>query len=136
MDKRGSIVVKPSFDDAYPFSEGYAPVQIGDRWGYIDKRGEMAIPRKYRIAHMFNEGVASVTPEDTGKWGYIDHTGAFAIQPIFDGAMPFCAGVAPVATFHRISPDPKDITHQVKYRGRRGFIDHSGKYIWRDLADH
>ena len=30
-------VIKPQFDDAWSFSEGLAPVKIGDKYGYISK---------------------------------------------------------------------------------------------------
>jgi hypothetical protein len=135
MNKTEAIVVPPTYDDAYPFSEGLAPVRIGESWGYINKAGKMAIPAKYRAAHMFSEGVASVYLADTGKAGYIDHTGAFQIVPTFDQVTPFCAGLASVATYRIIGPDPNSLTRTRTYEGRRGLIDHSGKYIWRDPRD-
>jgi hypothetical protein len=92
MDSTGSIILKPSYDDAYPFSEGLAPVSSGGKWGYIDKSGNLVVPLQYRIAHMSIEGVASVLLSDSGKWGYIDKTGGFVLPPIYDAAMPFCAG--------------------------------------------
>ncbi len=135
IDKTGSVVVKPAYDDAYPFSEGLAPVRVGDTWGYIDRKGKMVIPPRFRIGHSFHEGVASVQLDDTGKMGYIDLIGAFAIPPTFDVAMPFCAGLAHVETFYTIGYVEGMPCRQERYKGRQGFIDHSGNYIWRDPMD-
>ena len=134
MDTTGSIIVKPSYDDAYPFSEGLAPVTSGGKWGYIDKSGKLIVPLQYRIAHMFVEGTASVLLSDSGKWGYIDKTGGFALPPIYDAAMPFCAGVAQVESFHLIEGD-SSICRAQRYQGKHGIVDHSGKYIWQDSKD-
>jgi len=134
MDSTGSIIVKPSYDDAYPFSEGLASVTSGGKWGYIDKSGNLVVPLQYRIAHMFIEGVASVLLSDSGKWGYIDKTGGFVLPPIYDAAMPFCAGVAQVESFRLIGVD-SSICRAQRYEGKHGVIDHSGKYIWRDSND-
>jgi hypothetical protein len=132
MDTSGSIIVKPFYDDAFPFSEGLASVMIRDRWGYIDKTGKVVVPLQYRVAHMFIEGVASVL-NDSGKWGYIDKTGVFAIQPLYNAAMPFCAGVAQVETSHLIGSSRRSRT--ARYKGKHGFIEHSGEYVWRDSKD-
>jgi WG repeat protein len=39
IDTKGRIISENRFDDAKPFSEGMAPVRIGELWGYIDKLG-------------------------------------------------------------------------------------------------
>jgi hypothetical protein len=132
IDKTGSVVVKPAYDDAFYFSEGLAPVRIGSAWGYIDKSGRMVLPPKYQTGYVFNEGVAPALLSGGSKVGYIDHTGAFAIPQIFDDAMPFCAGLAHVEIFHGIGFVPNVFCHQDRLQGRKGLIDHSGKYIWRD----
>lgn len=42
------------------FSEGLAPVKVGNRWGYIDKKGKMVIPPKFACANDFSQGLAAV----------------------------------------------------------------------------
>ncbi len=37
------MVIQPSFADAKSFSEGYAAVKTGDKWGYIDETGTPVI---------------------------------------------------------------------------------------------
>lgn len=108
----------------------------GDAWGYIDKTGRVVPAQRFRIGHSFTEGVASVQLRDTEKWGFIDHEGTFVIPPVFDQAMPFCAGLAYVETFHRLEGDAQKSCHAERYEGKRGWIDHSGRYAWRDQVDH
>ena len=108
----------------------------GDAWGYIDKIGRVVAAPSFRIAHSFKEGVASVQLRDTEKWGFIDGQGTFVIPPVFDQAMPFCAGLAYVETFRTLAADPQDICHKEHYEGKHGWIDHSGRYVWRDPVDH
>jgi WG containing repeat len=133
MDTTGSIIVKPSYDDAYPFSEGLAAVKAGGKWGYIDMRGNVVVALQYRVAHTFAEGVASAQLSGTGKWGYIDKDGTFALPPVYDSALPFCAGVAQVASFHPIGVD--SICRTQRYEGKHGIIEHRGDYIWRDSEE-
>jgi hypothetical protein len=131
MDKTGSIVIEPQFDDVYPFSDGLAAVQVGYKWGYVDHSGRIVIPIKFSIGHMFSEGVASV--ELDAKWEYINRNGGYAIPPVFDSAMPFCGGVALVETFRTIS-ETKGMCRAARI-GKHGFVDHQGKYVWRDSED-
>ena len=132
INKTGFVVVKPAYDDAFYFSEGLAPVRVGSTWGYIDKSGRMVLPLKYQTGYVFNEGVAPAMLSGGSKVGYIDHTGAFVIKPIFDIAEPFCAGLAHVESFHGIGFVPNMPCRLDRLQGRKGLIDHSNKYIWRD----
>jgi hypothetical protein len=34
------MAIPPQYDSANGFSEGLAPVWIGDKWGWIDKTGK------------------------------------------------------------------------------------------------
>jgi hypothetical protein len=131
MDKSGNIIIQPAYDDVYPFSDGLAPVQRQGKWGYVDKDGNLIVPIQYDMGHMFSEGFASVMLN--GKGGYIDTTGKLVIPLQFDSVMPFCGGVAAVETFQQI-PVTK-VCHTALYKGKHGFIDHAGHYLWRDEED-
>jgi hypothetical protein len=62
MDERLKIVIKPSFDFAFPFENGHAIVcngcriykegehqtVTGGKWGVINRQGELIIPPRYR----------------------------------------------------------------------------------------
>ena len=54
-------------------SEGFAPVVINEKWGYIDRSGKMVIPAKYDDAGSFTDGRASV--ELNGRTFTIDRSG-------------------------------------------------------------
>jgi WG containing repeat len=138
IDKSGAVVIKPEYDFAYPFNEGLAAVAKttmsgSEVWGYIDKTGQQIIPLQFAIGHTFQDGVASV--QTGNKWGYVDHSGSFVIPPVFGSAMPFCAGLAQVETFTEIHADAKQFQRRSKYTGKRGLIDHSGRYVWRDQQE-
>ena len=44
IDKSGSFVIPPQFDDCYEYSEGIASVEIDGKSGFIDKQGDFVIP--------------------------------------------------------------------------------------------
>jgi len=77
IDKSGQFVIKPQFQDAQPFSEGLAAVQIGGvdqyRYGYIDKTGKFVIKPQFEEAGPFSRGRAQV--KIGGKTIFIDKTG-------------------------------------------------------------
>lgn len=67
----------PAYDDAYPFSEGLAPVELGGKMGYIDVTGKLVIPLRFHITfHKHNFAVASfslqvtllASKSDEGRW--------------------------------------------------------------------
>jgi len=76
INKDGKIMIGPQFDRARHFSEGLAPIRIGDTWGYIDKIGRIVISLLFDIDKVKNggefyhgsfcEGLARV--EVGGKW--------------------------------------------------------------------
>lgn len=39
VDASGKAVIPATFDHAGAFADGLAPVEVGDRWGYIDPPG-------------------------------------------------------------------------------------------------
>lgn len=103
LDPSGNnMIIAPQFDDAQPFSEGLAPVRVGDadsgRWGYVDTTGRMVIQPQFTWAGPFSEGRAAVTVGDLfeGKQGYINRAGKMVIEPQFDAAGLFIAGRAQV----------------------------------------
>jgi hypothetical protein len=50
------IVIKPKYNEANWFSEGFAAVKTGKKYGYINSFGEMVIPAKFTIAKSFRKG--------------------------------------------------------------------------------
>lgn len=54
------MAIDCKYDDADIFSEGLAPVKLGNNWGYIDKTGKEVVPCRYEDASNFSEGLAGV----------------------------------------------------------------------------
>ena len=105
-----SITIKPRFQQAGPFTEGLAAVQLGGKFGYIDKGGICSIPYRYENAGVFAEGLARVAIN--GKYGYIDKTGKQIIPYKFSDAGDFINGLA-----------------EVILNGKKGYIDKTGEWF-------
>jgi uncharacterized repeat protein (TIGR02543 family) len=76
------------------FSEGFASMQKGGLWGFVNESGEVAIPLEYDGVGVFSDGLAAVQKDE--KWGYINTSGTVVI-PItldFDLVKEFAGGIA------------------------------------------
>jgi hypothetical protein len=128
MNRKGQVVVPPTYDEAGDFHEGEAavanrylwrdPVHTGttqwrSRCGYIDLSGKLVIPLQYADASAFRQGLARVQTGEQ-RYGFIDPTGRLVIAPKFADADEFSEGLAGV----RLEPE-----------GGIGFIDTSGKMV-------
>lgn len=82
IDNTGKYVVDPQFVDAAGFTEDYARVKVGDKWGFIDKTGKNIVNPKFDKARFFSEGLAIV--KVGGKFGIIDKTGKYVVNPQYD----------------------------------------------------
>lgn len=114
IDETGKFVIKPQFEKAERFSEGFAAVKVGDKFGYIDKTGKFIINPQFddewQADNVFSDGLAPFFINK--KAGYIDKTGKIIINAQFDYASSFREGLA-----------------AVELSGKWGFIDKAGKYI-------
>jgi DNA-binding transcriptional regulator/RsmH inhibitor MraZ len=95
------------------FSEGLLPIEVKDKWGYVDRAGKIVIEPKFEDGESFREGLAPVKvrgevvwcpPDSSGNrsgssmmWGYIDKTGRIVIPQVFNYAEPFSEGLAAVS---------------------------------------
>lgn len=115
IDTTGTVVIKPIYSTAWPFSEGLAEVRTSDgKSGYINNAGKMIVaPISSMGSNPFSGGLAGVYIGETskGQWGFIDKTGAMVIEPSFEAAGPFSEGLA-----------------LVRIGDKYGFIDREGNY--------
>jgi hypothetical protein len=92
IDRRGELLSADRFDGAYDFSEGFAAVRVGDKWGYIDATGRMVVKPQFEDAKPFSDGLARVRVGD--RYGFIDSSGAIIIRPQFEDVDDFSEGLA------------------------------------------
>lgn len=119
MDKMGSIIIKPIYDQVLYFSEDLAGVKLNNKWGYIDKYSKMVIMPTYYEAWSFSEGLARVKISAADKYGYIDKMGSTVIIPIYDDTLNFSEGFA-----------------GVKLRSEWGYIDKSGTMVIKSIYEY
>ena len=105
FDKDINLVIPPKYHYANDFRNGYASVNDGNEWLYIDKKGnEIRLKNKYERLGHFSDGMALVSTmsinrndlryatdyeDDIGCWGYIDKNGNEVIKPQYIYAFDF-----------------------------------------------
>jgi hypothetical protein len=55
------------------FNDGFAPVKLGEKWGYMNTEGKLSIAAKYDKVTVFNGGYASV--QNGKQFLVVDHSG-------------------------------------------------------------
>jgi len=120
INRKGTIVVQPKYDDAYPFSGDRALVRSGDKYGFIDQKGVEVIKPQFDVACSFSEGLASV--RINGKYGYIDKDGQTKILPMFSGAYNFSEGFARIKIMVAGDADEGPMEQY-------GYIDKNGRQL-------
>ena len=55
-DAQKKIVIAPAYEEADFFSEGFAAVKKGGKYGYINKAGKLVIACKFTVAKPFRVG--------------------------------------------------------------------------------
>jgi hypothetical protein len=110
IDLTGRIVIAPTFDFAWQFSEGLASAWQNGLAGFIDRTGRFVISPRFEYARAFHEGLSEV--QQGGLWGFVKTDGQFAIQPQFEETRSFSEGRAPV-----------------RVDGQWGYVDKAGTLV-------
>jgi hypothetical protein len=86
------------FEDAQQFAQGFAPVKIAGKWGFIDRAGRTVIQPAYDAAFPFRGDYAVVRQAD--KRGFLrlntDGAPSVFVAPRYEDAFRFTEGLAPV----------------------------------------
>lgn len=61
IDKNENVAIDFIYEDAFPFSEGLAVVQLNQKKGFINRKGETIIDFQFDSASFFKNGKASVS---------------------------------------------------------------------------
>lgn len=65
----GEVYIKPTFEDAKPFRNGYAPVKIAGKWGIIDLQGNIIVePQFYDMLLVHNNGGVFIRENSESEW--------------------------------------------------------------------
>lgn len=64
IDTLGNWIIKPQYDDAFPFYEGLASVCKNDSCFYIDKEGNTVSSQYYEEAESYKNGIAIVKKDN------------------------------------------------------------------------
>jgi hypothetical protein len=89
--------IKPQFEMAWPFNNGYARVKKDGEWIFINKQGE-----KYNFSQLSRSIISGGEKNnfnkkvDKGKWGFANNQDKWVIPPKFDYVDSFSEGLAPV----------------------------------------
>jgi hypothetical protein len=95
VNRSGSLVIPPQFDEVHDFSSGLAAARQNEQWGFIDPQGNWVIAPTWSNVRPFSDGLAAVEQND--RWGYIDRTGAQVIAPTYRNAGDFINNVSIVS---------------------------------------
>ncbi|NLD47402.1 MAG: zinc-ribbon domain-containing protein [Clostridiaceae bacterium] len=80
------------------------PIELNDKWGYIDETGKVVISPKYDTYHSYDLSVDGTNPfydglarvVVNGKFGFINKSGQYVIQPKYEFAKDFSENLAAV----------------------------------------
>ena len=128
IDSEGNFVVENKFELAWPYSDGFALVEIDEEFRFIDQNGDYAFSNKfpftYQTLPQFGNGMANVADEYTDSGNgliridsmiYIDKNGDQVLGP-YRFAQPFSDGYAAVSM-----GSGEDF--------KAGFIDTDGEFV-------
>ena len=78
-DAQASEDWRKKYDYVRDFHEGFARVELNDKWGFVNQKGEEVVELKYVKVYNFHEGLAQVMLNR--KWGYVDTKGEEVVPP-------------------------------------------------------
>ena len=92
VDEQGQFKISPTFDEALPFSDGLAAVQVGGKWGFVDAAGQQVIQPQFTAAFYFRGGVG-IAEFDSGyvlidKSGKVLASGFEFVDLVSNGRVP------------------------------------------------
>lgn len=82
VDQSGKLRIANRYETVGSFTEGLAPVKIGNLWGYIDPTDKIVIQPRYSEVGGFKKGVAIVKRD--GKANLIDKSGKELLSDYYD----------------------------------------------------
>jgi hypothetical protein len=59
---RFDVVIRPVYEKARDFSNGFAAVRTNGKWGFINKKGLMVVQPAFEACEDFSDGMAELGP--------------------------------------------------------------------------
>jgi len=109
--------IEDVFDDYGNFYEGFAQVQLKDKWNFIDTQGEILSQAWFDRCEDFSEGFAPV--ELKGKCNFINRNGEILSKTWYDWCDDFSEGFA-----------------RVKFKGKWNYINTQGEILSQTWYEH
>lgn len=78
INKKGQIVKRITYEEAYNFSNGRALIKSNEKYGFLDEKFSLVISPIYEKARPFSNGFAAV--KQNNLWGFIDINGKKIIE--------------------------------------------------------
>lgn len=107
-----SMCIPAIFDYADEFYNGYAVVNIDDKWGIINPYGREVVPVKYDYINPFSYGLARFSKD--GKMGFVDENGKEVIPAVYVHVYPFVNGLSVVNKKDYIDVEGKFVPTQIE----------------------
>ena len=85
---------RSKYDFVGNFNEGFAPVELDDKHGFVNAKGEEIVPLKYDNVRDFHDGLAQVNLNH--HWGFINTKGEEVVPLKYDDAWLFFNGYVKV----------------------------------------
>ncbi len=95
VDLKGNKLTK-EYDNIWNFKDGYAPVSLNGKWGYVDSQFNEVVPIIYDMFDPYNYGFTDgIAIARMGEYyGYIDTEGNAITEFEYGSAFPFSDGLA------------------------------------------
>jgi len=87
LNEDNKLKQKESFDEVYPFINGFARFVQNSKWGFIDENCEIVAKAKYDYAYDYSNGFSKIVIEE--KTSYIDEKGKQILNPSFSFGQNF-----------------------------------------------
>ncbi len=88
-------IVKPIYDDADKFKDGFAKIYLGKKEGLLTQTGAVLVQPQFDDIDKFKDGLAKV--KNNKKYGFINISGKILCQPLYDEIEKFSSsGIAKI----------------------------------------
>ena len=117
VDKEGSIVIEPKYDNIeYMSNPSYLKVFNDDRYGVVDVNGRIIVPVEYDYVGDMSEDIIIVRKQ--GMYGCFDRNGRMIVPMDYEEIREYVGGMA-----------------RIRVKDRFGFIDTKGEVVVAPFSD-